>query len=90
MGSGTSLKCLDCGTVLKPSNKWEQCECGHLFIDHSAELLRWGALDEERVQLSGEFNETEQDEKLNSGKTRQRPPRRVSKGDQWTGSETGL
>lgn len=49
------VKCLDCDTVVAPTDKWEQCKCGHLYVDASGEgNKRVGFLDEDRVEYADE------------------------------------
>jgi len=46
------VKCLDCDTVVNPAGVWEQCPCGHVYVDRSGELTRVGFLDETRVEYA--------------------------------------
>lgn len=44
------IKCLDCDTVVSPEGKWEQCHCGHLYVDTSGEVEKIGFLDANCVE----------------------------------------
>lgn len=46
------VKCLDCDTVLNPIMSWEQCKCGHLYVDASGDTKKVGFLDEDRVEYA--------------------------------------
>lgn len=69
-----AVKCLDCGTTVEPVGKWEQCDCGHLYVDTSGPVTKVGFLDESSVEEVGD------------GSTRRRKPRKSN--DQWTESGT--
>jgi hypothetical protein len=46
------VKCLDCDTVVNPIMSWEQCKCGHVYVDASGETKKVGFLDEDRVEYA--------------------------------------
>lgn len=83
------IKCLDCGVTVAPEGKWEQCECGHLYVDATVDPPRVGFLSEDAVQYADAFSKTEQGEKLNSDSKSQTRRKKVQRsGDQWTESGT--
>lgn len=82
-----AIKCLDCGVTVAPVDKWEQCGCGHLYVDASIDPPRVGFLSEESVQYADVFSETEQGEKLNTESRSQTRRKKVQKsGDKWAES----
>lgn len=46
------VKCLDCDTVVNPVGAWEQCPCGHLYVDASGTDRKVGFLDEDHVEYA--------------------------------------
>lgn len=46
------VKCLDCDIVVNPMSTWEQCGCGHVYVDASGDTRKVGFLDEERVEYA--------------------------------------
>lgn len=50
----TSVKCLDCDSTVSPENKWQQCKCGHLYVDATTDPAKVGFLDEDRVEYTDE------------------------------------
>lgn len=46
------VKCLDCDTVVNPIMSWEQCTCGHVYVDASGDTKKVGFLDEDRVEYA--------------------------------------
>lgn len=73
--SSRAIKCLDCDTIVNPLGTWEQCQCGHLYVDRSGETTRVGFIDEDRVEYPT-------DTKLGPKKAVKRT------GDKYTGSGT--
>lgn len=52
MGNPISVKCLDCDSTVSPDNRWQQCRCGHLYVDGTTDPARVGFLDESRVEYT--------------------------------------
>lgn len=64
------IKCLSCGDVLSPQNKWEQCSCGSLYVDTSGGgLVRMGFLNEDDVEGVGDWTPKKSGDKYTKGGT---------------------
>ena len=90
MGERTrAVKCLDCDTTVAPEGVWQQCECGHLYVDGTTEPPRVGFLNEDRVEYT-------EGQKLGplvtvvrgKSQSQQKREKVQRSGDQWTESET--